>query len=384
MKRFQCQYPSCNRSYLRKEHLSRHQRDHTNLRQFMCHFCHSKFNRRDLLKRHIVLSHSNSSRLTPRPEYSLRSSLANAVGDCLKATAPNNERCGLWASSQDVPTGPTLLLLETPHQKQLTELYFRNFHGHWPILHQQTFRNTTQPPKVMQAVLTVGLWTVDEPETRSQAGIFHDAILRCLDKDLFNVKDGYGLPRPPRQEYLPDLQAFTISLGLTVYRGIHTFPSSMINGKHLGQLFHGTGVFDQERIDAENLNPVTREQYQRLALALFKIQVHLNSLLVNNLPQFKPFEYLAPRMLNVRVPSPERLWEGDISDLFGGNEGNVLISSMFLDSARSSDYKNLSLVIAWDFTLGMVLGCFLTRHPGETYVALIQRITPFLDFHITK
>lgn len=204
MKRFQCQYPSCNRSYLRKEHLSRHQRDHTNLRQFMCHFCHSKFNRRytwprnfqlffngckqlssrDLLKRHIVLSHSNSSRLTPRPEYSLVSSLANAVGDCLKATAPNNERCGLWASSQDVPTGPTLLLLETPHQNQLTELYFRNFHGHWPILHQQTFRNMTQPPKVMQAVLTVGLWTVDEPETRSQAGIFHDAILRCLDKDL--------------------------------------------------------------------------------------------------------------------------------------------------------------------------------------------------------
>ncbi|KAL6811937.1 hypothetical protein J3E69DRAFT_359723 [Trichoderma sp. SZMC 28015] len=300
----------------------------------MCHFCHSKFNR-----------------------------------------------------SQDVPTVPTLLLLETPHQKQLTELYFRNFHEHWPILHQQTFRNTTQPPKVMQAVLTVGLWTVDEPEIRSQAGIFHDAILRCLDRDLFNVKDGYGLPRPPRQEYLPDLQAFTISLGLAVYRGIHTFPSSIINGKHLGQLFHGTGVFDQERIDAENLNPVIREQYQRcaiLALALFKIQVHLNSIMTNNFPQFKPFEYLAPRMLNVRVPSSQRLWEGNISDLFGEDECNVLISSMFLDSARPNDYKNLSLVIAWDFTLGMVLGCFLTRHPGETYVALIQRITPFLAFHMNK
>lgn len=89
-------------------------------------------------------------------------------------------------------------------------------------------------------------------------------------------------------------------------------------------------------------------------------------------------------MLNVRVPSPERLWERDISDLFEGNECNVLISSMFLDSARPSDYKKLSLVIAWDFTLGMVLGCFLTRHPGETYVALMQRVTPFLVFHINK
>ncbi|KAL7908494.1 hypothetical protein GGI35DRAFT_486570 [Trichoderma velutinum] len=302
----------------------------------MCHFCHSKFNR-----------------------------------------------------SQDVSTSPTLLRLDAPYQKQLTELYFRHFHRHWPILHQQTFRNTTQSPKIIQAVLTVGLWTADAPETRSQARIFHNAILQCLDKDLFNVKEGYGLPRPPRQEYLPDLQALTISLGLAVYMGIDTFPSSIINGKHLGQLFHGTGVFDQERIDAENYNPVTREQYQRcvtprLALALFKIQIQLNSLLVSNFPQFKPFEYLTPLMLNVRVPSPESVWEGNASGLFGGNECNVLVRNIFLDSTSSNEYKKLSLVIAWDFTLGMVLGCFLTRHPEEDYVALINRITPFLSFHINE
>ncbi|EHK17823.1 uncharacterized protein TRIVIDRAFT_128617, partial [Trichoderma virens Gv29-8] len=289
-------------------------------------------------------------------------------------------------SNQGVPADSTLLLLETPHQELLTELYFRNFHGHWPLLHQQTFRSTPQPPKIMQAVLVVGLWTA--PETRCQARIFHDAILRRLDRDLFNVKKGYDLPRPPRQEYLPDLQALTISLVLAVYRGADTFPSSMINSKHLCQLFQGTGIFDQERIDAENISPVAREQYQRcmlrLALVLFKVQVHLNSLLINNFPQFKPFEYLTPQMLNVRVPSPEKIWEGNVSQLFEGNERNILVRNIFLDCVGSDGSKTLSLVIAWDFTLGMVLGCFLTRHPEESYVTLINRTTPFLLLHIKQ
>lgn len=89
-------------------------------------------------------------------------------------------------------------------------------------------------------------------------------------------------------------------------------------------------------------------------------------------------------MLNIRVPSPEKIWEGDISEMFGGNKSNILIKHMFLDITRLNDSRSLSLVVAWDFTLGMVLGCFLTRHPTESYVALMNRITPFLSFHINR
>lgn len=43
---FKCHHSGCSRSYRRKEHLLRHQKDHSNSRNFACHACPSAFNRR--------------------------------------------------------------------------------------------------------------------------------------------------------------------------------------------------------------------------------------------------------------------------------------------------------------------------------------------------
>ena len=61
---------------------------------------------------------------------------------------------------------------------------------------------------------------------------------------------------------------------LLTYRGANGLPSAMVDNKRLLRLtiynkrlfrmFDHAGVFDQQRIDAENpLNPIVREQYQR-------------------------------------------------------------------------------------------------------------------------
>jgi hypothetical protein len=51
---------------------------------------------------------------------------------------------------------------------------------------------------------------------------------------------------------------------LSTYREAKAFPSAIVDTKRLFQFFDHAGVFNQQRIDAENpFNPIVREQYQR-------------------------------------------------------------------------------------------------------------------------
>ncbi|KFZ11204.1 hypothetical protein V502_07678 [Pseudogymnoascus sp. VKM F-4520 (FW-2644)] len=50
--RLQCDHPRCKRSYLRVEHLNRHQLTHKQ-RAFACYFCNRQFTRNDLLQVHL-------------------------------------------------------------------------------------------------------------------------------------------------------------------------------------------------------------------------------------------------------------------------------------------------------------------------------------------
>jgi len=45
-------------------------------------------------------------------------------------------------------------------------------------------------------------------------------------------------------------------------------------------------------------------------------------------------------------------------------------------------YKRVSEVVAWDFSLGMALGCLLTRQPNESEKASTDRIGPFMFLHL--
>lgn len=116
----------------------------------------------------------------------------------------------------------------------------------------------------------------------------------------------------------------------------------------------------------------------RLALALFKASVHLNALLITHLPKFPLFDHFDPAMLNVRVPSSRRMWDVSRKDYLQDIDDRTLIGSLFIGDTNDLTYQTLTSIAAWDFSTGMILGCFHKRQPGEPLLELMPRVTPFL------
>jgi hypothetical protein len=62
------------------------------------------------------------------------------------------------------------------NKELLIDHYFREFHPHWPILHQDTFQSKSQPVGLVEAVMVAGLWTTEIAETRHLAESLHDHL----------------------------------------------------------------------------------------------------------------------------------------------------------------------------------------------------------------
>ncbi|KFZ01197.1 hypothetical protein V501_10146 [Pseudogymnoascus sp. VKM F-4519 (FW-2642)] len=354
---FQCHHPECSRSYKRREHLLRHQKAHTNLRSFACKVCPSTFNRSDLLNRHTALSHSKSpanlelsspaSSLTPEPKQNIENNV--------QAKSDHERReLALRRLSDSMMISLGAEFAQASNRKLLEQLYFSTLHLHWPILHQRTFQSEAQPEQLVQAVLVAGLWMTGTAKARQQAEFHHDKIveIQAASGIPSNVIDNKRLLR------------------LTVY------------SKRLFRLFNHAGVFDQQRIDAENpLNPLVREQYQRLAVILFKATVHLNAVLITHLPKFRLLDYFDPAMLNVRVPSSQEIWNASNKDYSQDVHGRALTGSLFIGDTDNRTYQTLTSMSACDFSAGMILGCFSKRQPDEPLLDLVRRISLFLAWH---
>ncbi|KLO81611.1 uncharacterized protein Y057_1242 [Fusarium fujikuroi] len=386
LSRFYCNYTGCERSYKKKEHLLRHERDHLNLRSFACRLCPATFNRSDLLKRHETISHplgqgvlqedaepSTEERVPESqeavPAYELGESPVNALDSFL----------GTELQDLNLASNPAMQLLQESCRNELESSYFLHFHPHWPLLHKRTFLQSESPPELTAAVLTAGLWVLDTPETRDKARFYHDALLKTLYEQLFKLPELATGSSGSRAEFLPTFQVLLISLIICTYRGVETFPSPLFHSKQVWQLFQSMGVYDQKAIDDRNSSPMIRECYQRLALLHFKVHVHLNSILMSHFSQFKPFDYLTPSMLKVRIPSSGLHWEGGDGSVPCQGHGSRTVADFLGDY---TELTRLSDLIAWDFTLGMVIGCYLVRPAGETHRQLMIRLDPFLFIHL--
>lgn len=87
-------------------------------------------------------------------------------------------------------------------------------------------------------------------------------------------------------------------------------------------------------------------------------------------------------MLRVRVPLNLENWDGNDNFNVDGNGRGVLISSFFQgNTSKPSTYDQLPTIASWDFTMGMILGCFITQQPDEDCAALTRRMQPFLFLH---
>lgn len=176
-----------------------------------------------------------------------------------------------------------------------------------------------------------------------------------------------------------------------------------MNNWHIFELYQRAGVYNQQRIDTETDDPISRDLYQRyvtnmppsglgeerssnitirLALVHFKMHIHLNSLMMTHFPQLKPFTHMTPQLLRIRCPCPDYIPSALVRAFQEKRKNDLIIGTLFDDDTDPSEYKELSSIVEWDFTLGMIFGCFLTRQPDESYTSLMERIKPFLFLHL--
>ncbi|KAL4772676.1 hypothetical protein BDW60DRAFT_216314 [Aspergillus nidulans var. acristatus] len=221
-KRFTCHHPGCTSSYLRKEHLHRHQAQHTGRVTSPCPFCGRIFARRDTLRRHVRRDHAGSQsqldsaraiqacqvcrsaklrcrggkpctrcrtkgvqcvfdhpaarsgvenepepELEPEPEADADADLdasasqSNPSRQQGNAQADPQKRQG-QAEDESPSLGPGLAGAQSADKDKTqhwVDLYFTRFHPHWPILHRATFDLAHEPPFLVQTVVMVGLWS---------------------------------------------------------------------------------------------------------------------------------------------------------------------------------------------------------------------------------
>lgn len=199
-----------------------------------------------------------------------------------------------------------------------------------------------------------------------------------------------------------------ISTILLTHRAANGVPSNVVDNKRLlrltiyskrlFRLFNHAGVFNQQRIDAENaLNPIVQEQYQRcatmeklgvfhtnmyrLAVIAFKSSVHLNAVLITHLPKFRLLDHFDPAMLKVRLPSSQEVWNTNKNDYAQNINGRALIGSLFFGDTNNAAYQTLISISAFDFSTGMILGCYSKRQTGEPLLELMSRVSPFLAWN---
>ncbi|KAH7205115.1 uncharacterized protein BKA55DRAFT_587304 [Fusarium redolens] len=278
--RFECQERNCSRSYLRKEHLVRHQKDHTDFRPFQCHLCTATFNRKDLCNRHIALSHKvpkSEPDTAGRQERPLASS-----DDAINSTRTNGNQVvqAMFTTScvtQSLRSEESLAIKTRPEHivcidqtlgsenMELIELYFCRIHPHWPLLGHRIFVSTPQPERLVRSVLVAGLWVKQHPNTREMAQLQYDVLLQDLSKTLFNYQKQSHDCAHVSSDQLPMFQALIIPLILATYRGSEAFGALTMNTKFLFGLFDRAGLFSQNKIDEQCSSPVVREQYLFIA-----------------------------------------------------------------------------------------------------------------------
>ncbi|WQF89890.1 hypothetical protein CDEST_14904 [Colletotrichum destructivum] len=370
---FSCDHEGCGRSYLRKEHLTRHKKEHTTTPSFSCPSCSTKFTRGDTLRRHMVLHgpsapptrvaqacvpcHRTKTRCDgqqpvcstcsdkgrscewPQPR-SVSSSRSPSGSVTASDTTPNPIALPEPMVTASVPPPPLPMtigdtldfsipgsrcILDEGMKLQLQRVYFEHFHPLWPLLHREVYETTAQPNLLMRSVLTVGLWFSGSPGSRNLAIKFHDHLLIETGNKLLELlelsRQGLLSPQP---EILPVFQAILICTILVPYRADYSRDNVMMAHSMLLETFKASGVYDQFKINAGSLlcghsaYPwIFRELYQRLAVFQFKLHLILQTIFVTMHPVLRLSRNAEPALLHVRLPLPLGMWDGPTAQWCG-------------------------------------------------------------------
>ncbi|KAJ0425005.1 hypothetical protein BJY00DRAFT_326116 [Aspergillus carlsbadensis] len=201
---YRCRFPGCAAKYQRKEHLSRHEAQHTRRRVLQCPTCSREFGRSDTLRRHIQTVHG-----IPQPGPQIKHACTYCRNQKVRchggAPCTNCQRRGVECSlalqadvpgepggpshddathtgthstsSQPIPQQPRCRRTET--EDRFVGRYFDVFHPHWPFIHRGTFIEC-ETPLLVQSMVVIGLWMGGDQKEKSKAIDLHTVLDKAL------------------------------------------------------------------------------------------------------------------------------------------------------------------------------------------------------------
>ncbi|KAJ5364733.1 C2H2 type zinc finger domain protein [Penicillium cataractarum] len=205
---FRCQFPGCNATYQRKEHLSRHERSkHTKQQALACSRCSRNLKSSDTLRRHTQRQHQvkeplNRARQACAGCHAAKSRCEGGVPcqECVR----RNVQCSFQdhtsiAAEQRIrslnPTPPSLnpdqsRLSYCEKRKEFVDRYFEIFHPCWPFIHRGTFDIRQEPPLLLQSMVVIGMWITGETSAQSAAMELYDKLDCAIrHQTVFHITD---------------------------------------------------------------------------------------------------------------------------------------------------------------------------------------------------
>ncbi|KAJ5186724.1 hypothetical protein N7449_011488 [Penicillium cf. viridicatum] len=201
---FQCDYPSCNAKYRRKEHLNRHLNHHNGGTNLTCPHCESVLTRNDLLRRHVRTYHPQKQ--VPPSQKSKACTTCHARKSRCQGGLPCNacQRRGItcipapgeitseqqrWIDEFH-PLPPVSTINNFPPDAspwiahEYIDIYFDTFHPAWPFLHRSTFNVAKDPCVLVQSIVAMGLWVNGSREARDASIRLHGRLCSAFHAQI--------------------------------------------------------------------------------------------------------------------------------------------------------------------------------------------------------
>ncbi|KAL6233802.1 hypothetical protein BDW75DRAFT_182152 [Aspergillus navahoensis] len=164
------------------------------------------------------------------------------------------------------------------------DAYFSHFHYQWPLIHRASFCRSNEPPILMLAIVMIGLWVTGETAARERAEKMHEKLLALLENRI----NDWRLDGEFTDKTWPMTTYQTIVLNI-VFAVIRDAPQCIVSRcRLLLQAVTTTclagGLFTYPKMHAllEPSDSVVyswpyMEEIKRLALIIFKLNLHFNT-----------------------------------------------------------------------------------------------------------
>ncbi|KAL3486003.1 hypothetical protein BJX62DRAFT_247153 [Aspergillus germanicus] len=290
---YRCRFPECTAKYQRKEHLSRHEAQHTRRKVLQCPTCSREFGRSDTLRRHIQTVHGIAE----------PTQIKHACTHCRnqKIRCHGGPPCTNYTESQSQSPSATRQFI--PHQPKLrrteiedrfVSIYFQLFHPHWPFIHRGTFIEF-ETPLLVQSMVAIGLWMTGEENLRSKAIDLHKVLGKAIRQQTEQWDGSESEDATPACKWpIPTYQAILlhiISAGMMKSSGTlqpnlkPSLPPAdadllqrlVASCKRLGMFYYPNILARSSKKEPPQYIWVNIEEIKRFNLALFKLCSALSS-----------------------------------------------------------------------------------------------------------